>query len=108
MRGLTNPSWRPADCRPARSGGRRRALALAAARSGRPLVFGRGQNPINLVSVGDVAAPAERAVIDQDTRGAALEIGGPANLTFDQLAQAVQTACGRTKAPDTFHDRCCA
>jgi uncharacterized protein YbjT (DUF2867 family) len=74
-------------------------LQQTAARSGRPLVFGRGQNPINFVSVVDVAALVERAVIDQDTRGEALEIGGPANLTFDQLAQAVQTACGRTKAP---------
>ena len=35
----------------------------------------------------------------QALRGQTLEIGGPANLTFDQLAGAVQTACGRTKAP---------
>jgi uncharacterized protein YbjT (DUF2867 family) len=74
-------------------------LQQTAARSGRPLVFGRGQNPINFVSVGDVAALVERAVTDQRARGEALEIGGPANLTFDQLAQAVQTACGRSKAP---------
>jgi NADH dehydrogenase len=74
-------------------------LEQTAARSGRPLVFGHGQNPINFVSVGDVAALVERAVTDPDMRGETLEIGGPANLTFEQLARAVQTACGRTKAP---------
>jgi NADH dehydrogenase len=70
-----------------------------AARSGRPLVFGHGQNPINFVSVADVAAIVEQAVIDPTTRGKTLEIGGPDNLTFDQLAQAVQTAAGRPGAP---------
>ncbi len=66
-----------------------------AGRSGRPLVFGRGQNPINFVAVADVAAAVERAVTDPTTRGKTLEIGGPDNLTFDQLAEAVQTAAGR-------------
>jgi NADH dehydrogenase len=70
-----------------------------AARSGRPLVFGRGQNPINFVSVSDVAAVVDQAVIDPTTRGKTLEIGGPDNLTFDQLAQAVQTAAGRAGTP---------
>ena len=70
-----------------------------AGRSGRPLVFGRGQNPINFVSVADVAAAVDRAVIDPTTRGKTLEIGGPDNLTFDQLAQAVQTAAGRPGTP---------
>jgi uncharacterized protein YbjT (DUF2867 family) len=70
-----------------------------AGRSGRPLVFGRGQNPINFVSVADVAAVVDQAVIDPTTRGKTLEIGGPDNLTFDQLAQAVQTAAGRSAAP---------
>ena len=74
-------------------------LEQTAARSGRPLLFGDGQNPINFVSVSDVAALVEHAVTDPDVRGATLEIGGPANLTFEQLAAAVQTACGRTTAP---------
>jgi uncharacterized protein YbjT (DUF2867 family) len=74
-------------------------LEQTAARSGRPLVFGHGQNPINFVSVGDVAGLVERAVLDPGTRGETLEIGGPANLTFDQLAQAVQSAAGRTAPP---------
>jgi NADH dehydrogenase len=74
-------------------------LEQTAGRSGRPLVFGRGQNPINFVSVNDVAALVERAVLDPATRGETLEIGGPENLTFDQLAQALQNAAGRTAPP---------
>ncbi|HSO97873.1 MAG TPA: SDR family oxidoreductase [Solirubrobacteraceae bacterium] len=70
-----------------------------AGRSGRPLVFGRGENPINFVAVADVAAAVEQAVTDPTTRGRTLEIGGPDNLTFDQLAQAVQTAAGRPGTP---------
>jgi NADH dehydrogenase len=70
-------------------------LRSTAARSGRPLVFGRGDNPINFVSVVDVAALVERAVVDPATRGNTLEIGGPDNLTFNQLARAVQDADGR-------------
>ena len=54
-----------------------RVLEQTAARSGRPLVFGRGDNPINFVSVVDVAALVERAVTDPSTRGQTLEIGGP-------------------------------
>jgi uncharacterized protein YbjT (DUF2867 family) len=74
-------------------------LHQTAGRSGRPLVFGRGQNPINFVSVADVVAVVDQAVIDPTTRGKTLEIGGPNNLTFDQLAQAVQSAAGRPAAP---------
>jgi uncharacterized protein YbjT (DUF2867 family) len=74
-------------------------MQQTAARSGRPLVFGRGNNPINFVSVGDVAGLVERAVTDPTTRGQTPEIGGPDNLTFNDLAEAVQTAAGRSGAP---------
>jgi uncharacterized protein YbjT (DUF2867 family) len=74
-------------------------LQHTAARSGRPLVFGRGDNRINFVSVMDVAALVERAIVDPTTRGQILEIGGPDNLTFNELAQAVQTASGRRSSP---------
>jgi uncharacterized protein YbjT (DUF2867 family) len=74
-------------------------LNQTAARSGRPLVFGRGENPINFVSTTDVAALVELAVIDPTTRGKILEIGGPDDLSFGQLAQAVQAAAERTGAP---------
>ena len=49
-------------------------------------VLGRGENPINFVSVGDVAAVVERAVVDNSARGQILEVGGPQNLTFNEFA----------------------
>lgn len=66
---------------------------------GRPLVFGRGENPVNFVSVTDVAALIDRAVTDPSTRGATLEIGGPENLTFNQLAAMVMATSGTTGKP---------
>ena len=74
-------------------------LEQTANSSGRPLVFGRGDNPINFVSVKDVAALVERVVFDPSTRGQMLEIGGPQNLTLNQLAAAVQQAAGRANGP---------
>jgi uncharacterized protein YbjT (DUF2867 family) len=75
-------------------------LQQTAARSGRPLVFGRGDNPINFVSVADVAALVELAVTDAASlRGQTLEIGGPVDLTFNELAEAVQRAGDRIGTP---------
>jgi len=74
-------------------------LEQTATRSGRPLVFGRGENAINFVSVVDVAALVERVVTAPMTRGEILEIGGPDDLTFNELARAVQAAAGRTSPP---------
>ncbi len=74
-------------------------LGKTAARSGRPVVFGHGHNPINFVSVTDVAGLLEQAVIDPATRGRILEIGGPDNLSFNQLAAAIQQAAGRPGPP---------
>ena len=74
-------------------------LQQTARRSGRPLVFGRGDNPINFVSVADVAALVDHVATDRSTRGSTLEIGGPENLTPNQLAAAVQAAAGQTAAP---------
>lgn len=70
-----------------------------ARKGGRPLVFGRGERLINFVAVDDVAALVDIAVGDNSTRGEALEIGGPEDLTFNQLAAMVQEADGRTGAP---------
>jgi NADH dehydrogenase len=60
----------------------------------KPIVFGRGENPINFVSVYDVAAVAERAIVDQGLRGRVIEVGGPENLTFNQLAALLQDVRG--------------
>jgi NADH dehydrogenase len=61
----------------------------------KPIVFGRGNNPINFVSVEDVAAVVERAVTDDRLRGLALDVGGPENLTFNELATLLQGLRGR-------------
>jgi uncharacterized protein YbjT (DUF2867 family) len=66
--------------------------------SGKVLVFGRGDNPVNFVSAADVAALTALAVTDPGLRGQVLELGGPDNLTFNQLAALVQEATGRRGA----------
>jgi uncharacterized protein YbjT (DUF2867 family) len=63
--------------------------------SGKTVIFGRGQNPINFVSVHDVARFVELAVLDPGMRGMTLDIGGPDNLTFEQIAEVVQRETGK-------------
>jgi len=74
-------------------------LCQTAARSGRPLVFGRGRNPINFVSAVDVAEIVAHVVTDPAMRGNTIELGGPDDLTMDELAEAVQIAAGRSSSP---------
>lgn len=62
--------------------------------SGKILVFGRGNNPVNFVSAADVAALVARAATDPGLRGQVLELGGPDNLTFNQVAAIVQEITG--------------
>lgn len=64
-------------------------------RSGKTRVFGRGNNPINFVSVEDVAQVVERAVTDAAMRGEIVEIGGPENLTMNQVASIFQRLSGK-------------
>ncbi len=59
----------------------------------RPVVLGRGENPINFVAVADVAAVVADAVGDRARRGQVLEVGGPDDLTFNQFA-ALLVECG--------------
>jgi len=63
--------------------------------SGKIVVFGRGDNPVNFVSATDVAALVERAVTAPGLRGQVLEIGGPDNLTFNQVAAILQETTRR-------------
>jgi len=59
------------------------------------LVFGPGRNPINFVSAADVAAAVDLGVHDQSLRGQVVEVAGPENLTFTQLADRLITASGK-------------
>lgn len=63
--------------------------------SGKTMVFGHGDNPINFVSATDVAALVGLAATDPSLRGQTFEIGGPDDLTFNQVAAIVQDAAGR-------------
>jgi len=66
------------------------------ATGGPALVLGRGDNPINFVSVGDVAALVDRAISDPGLRGEVLDVGGPENLTLTQLAERLIAEHGGT------------
>ncbi|MDT4958620.1 MAG: hypothetical protein QOG22_429 [Pseudonocardiales bacterium] len=74
-------------------------FTTTAGRSNRPLVFGRGENPINFVSVRDVAALVDHVVTAPETRGQTLQIGGPANLTMTDLARMVIAGRGGSREP---------
>jgi NADH dehydrogenase len=65
-------------------------------KGGRATVFGRGDNPINFVSVRDVARFVALAVVDPRLRGLALEVGGPENLTLNDVVDTLAAASGRT------------
>ena len=52
-------------------------LCDTAKQTGRPVVFGRGQNPINFVSASDVAALVDLVLGDRATRGETLGIEDP-------------------------------
>jgi uncharacterized protein YbjT (DUF2867 family) len=69
-------------------------LRETARTSGRPRVFGRGDNPINFVSAQDVADAVVRVTTDPALRGRVIEVGGPGNLTLNQLARLVQGSMG--------------
>ena len=58
-------------------------------------IFGRGNNPINFVSVQDVARFVSIAMDDPRMRNAVIEVGGPENLTMNQLAEIFERTSGR-------------
>jgi uncharacterized protein YbjT (DUF2867 family) len=63
--------------------------------TGRTRIFGRGRNPINFVSAGDVARFVELAIVDPSLGQTAMEVPGPENLTLDELAATVESVTGR-------------
>ncbi len=63
--------------------------------AGATRIFGRGENPINFVSVYDVARYVARAACDTSLRGQVLEVGGPENLSLLQLAETFARVTGK-------------
>ncbi len=66
-------------------------------KEGKATVFGRGDNPINFNSAKDVARFIELALSDPSLSRTILAVGGPENLTFNQLVGQIERAAG-TKA----------
>jgi uncharacterized protein YbjT (DUF2867 family) len=64
-------------------------------RGKKALIFGRGANPINFVSVENVADLAVTALTDPSAANSVIEIGGPENLTLVEVARMVERATGR-------------
>jgi len=65
-------------------------------RTGSTRIFGKGTNPINFVSVHDVARVVAHAACDPAMRGALVELGGPENLSLRDVAVTFEAVLGRT------------
>lgn len=63
---------------------------------GKTTVFGSGKNPINFVSVDDVADFVMVALFDPNASGMTIDVGGPDNLTMDEVVAIYEDASGRT------------
>jgi NADH dehydrogenase len=63
---------------------------------GKTQVFGRGRNPINWVSAGDVAEFVALATLDPALRGEMIEVGGPENLTMTAFVDIFRKETGST------------
>ena len=62
--------------------------------SGKTVIFGRGTNPINFVSVNDVAQFIELAAVDPAMRGVAVDAGGE-NVSFTEFVETIKRESGR-------------
>lgn len=73
-------------------------LRRTAGRSGRPLIFGRGHNPITFTPIARVAMAVQRALDDPGCRGRIIDVAGP-TMTFNQLAATVARDTGDAGEP---------
>lgn len=64
-------------------------------RSGKTVIFGRGENPVNFVSVRDLARVVAEAVTGPGFSRQSLDLGGPEDLTFRQLVGLYESRLGR-------------
>lgn len=61
----------------------------------RVVMFGSGKNPRNFVAAGDVAKMIVAATDDPKMRGETVEIGGPENLTANEVAETFARISGK-------------
>ena len=64
-------------------------------KEGKATVFGRGDNPINFNSAKDVARFVELALFDPSLGRTILSVGGPENISFNELVGQFERATGR-------------
>ena len=76
-------------------------LRSSANRAGRVQVFGRGRNPVNFVSVRDIGQAVVRAAVDPTLREQFIEVGGPGQLTLNELARLVAPGTEPRHVPRT-------
>jgi uncharacterized protein YbjT (DUF2867 family) len=67
------------------------------AKSGAALVFGAGTNPINFVSVRDVAALVTLSLRERSPKGEVIDIGGPEDIGFVTFAQRLLDSAGKER-----------
>jgi uncharacterized protein YbjT (DUF2867 family) len=67
-------------------------------KSGKATVFGRGDNPINFVSVRDVARVIELAATADQSYGTTIDAGGPENLTLNEMVKVLAANSDRKAA----------
>lgn len=63
--------------------------------TGKTLIFGSGRNPINFISVHDVARVIDLSISDPALRGEVLDVGGPENLAMRDLVDTFSNVTGR-------------
>jgi uncharacterized protein YbjT (DUF2867 family) len=68
------------------------------AKKGKATVFGRGDNPINFNSAKDVARFVELALFDPALSRTVLAVGGPENLSLNQVVAQIGQAANRKAA----------
>lgn len=66
--------------------------------SGKATVFGRGANPINFVSVSDLARFVELVVTTPAFAGSLLSVGGPEDLTLTEMIATFSASVGKKPA----------
>ncbi len=70
-------------------------IGLPILEQGKTTIFGRGNNPINFVAVEDVARFVCIAFENSRMRNEVIEVGGPENLTLNQVAETFERVSGR-------------
>ena len=68
--------------------------------SGKTRIFGRAHNPINFVSVDDVARVVECAIVETRFIGESVEVVGPENLGMREFVEIFATETGMTGKVD--------